>query len=117
MATINVDNLRARTILGLNDDERINKQDILINYSMDLDISKAAETDDVQYTVDYKTINKRVLAYVEDSTFLLVETLVTELLKLLLEDERVAAAWVRVDKPAALRFADSVSVEDSLTRA
>ena len=116
MATINVDNLRARTILGLNEEERINKQDIIINYAMDLDISKAAETDDVQYTVDYKTVNKRILAYVEESSFLLVETLVTELLKMLLEDERVQNAWVRVDKPAALRFADSVSVEDTMTR-
>ena len=116
MATIRVDNLRARAILGINEDERVKKQDLIINYSMELDITAAATTDDVKQTVDYKSINKRILDFVENSEFFLIERLVTQLLEILMEDARVEKATVRVDKPTALRFADSVSLEDSATR-
>ena len=117
MAVIRVDNLRLRTILGINDEERVNKQDIIINYSMELDITEAANSDDVSNTVDYKSVTKRIIALVEASDYFLVETLVTRLLELIFEEPRVIRATVRVDKPSALRFADSVSVEESMTRA
>lgn len=116
MATIRVDNLRARAILGINDDERVKTQDLIINYSMNLDITEAAASDDVVHTVDYKAINKRMIDFVEDSSFFLIEKLVTELLALLMEDKRVSSATVRVDKPTALRFADSVSLEETASR-
>ena len=116
MAIIRVDNLRLRTILGINPDERVNKQDIIVNFSLEIDIKKAAATDDVENTVDYKTMTKSVISHVEKSDYYLVETLVERLLDLLTEDERVQRATVRVDKPTALRFADSVSIEESRDR-
>jgi D-erythro-7,8-dihydroneopterin triphosphate epimerase len=116
MAIIRVDNLRLRTILGINPDERVNKQDILINFSMEVDIGPAAETDDVANTVDYKTMTKAVIEHVERSDYFLVETMVERLLDILMSDDRVTKASVRVDKPTALRFADSVSIEESRVR-
>ena len=116
MAIIRIDNLRVRAILGINDDERVKKQDLIINYSMELDATEAAATDDVEKTIDYKDVNKRIIDFVEGSSFFLIETLVSRLLEILMEDERVQRATVRVDKPTALRFADSVSLEDTVTR-
>lgn len=111
MATIRITNLKLRTIIGTNDWERECKQDVVINIKIDFDATKASETDDIKDTIDYKAITKRIIKEVESSSFYLLEKLAKYILDIVLEDPLVQEARVRVDKPLALRFADSVSVE------
>jgi len=99
-----------RTIIGINDDERSNRQDVLINITLDTDTRRAGQSDDIADAVNYRTLTKRVIDLVERSQFYLVEKLAEEIAQLCLSDELVTAAKVTVEKPAALRFARSVGV-------
>ena len=75
--------LEIETIIGIYDWERETKQTIALDIEMAFDIQKAAETDDIQYTLDYKTVSKRIISYVEKSNFFLVETLISEIAKII----------------------------------
>ncbi|MEM4246492.1 MAG: dihydroneopterin aldolase, partial [Candidatus Bathyarchaeia archaeon] len=68
-------NLRLRCIIGTNDYERVEKQDVVINVAMSLDISAAAQKDDISDTVNYKLVSSQIVKMVEDSSFYLIETL------------------------------------------
>lgn len=112
MDKIIIKNLLLRSIIGLNPEERVNKQDILINVVMDADIRQAGASDDIDASVNYKAVTKRIIAHVEASSDLLVEKLVTDLAYLVLSEfPLVARVQVRVEKPGALRFAESVGIE------
>ncbi len=108
---IKIKNLHLRTIIGIHEWERKNKQDVVINITIWFDGKKAVQSDRVEETVDYKSITKKVIAAVEGSRFHLLEKLAHQILKILIQDRRVTAANVEVDKPHALRFAESVAVE------
>jgi D-erythro-7,8-dihydroneopterin triphosphate epimerase len=69
------------------------------------------ETDEPTGILDYKTITKKVIALVQDGRFKLLEVMTQKILDLIMEDKKVKRARVEVDKPHALRFARSVSVE------
>ncbi len=116
MDKVIIKDLLIRGIIGINPDERVKKQDILINIIMYTDINRAAETDDIADTTNYKDISKRVIDFVEASSFFLVERLVTEIARLVLTDQTVSRVQVRVEKPGALRFARSVGIEIDRTR-
>lgn len=107
---IEIHDLLLRTIIGINPDERENRQDVIINLRLTVDISAAGRTDDIADAVNYRTICKSVVAFVEASDFLLVERLAEAIAELCLEDQRVQAVRVSVEKPGALRFARSVGV-------
>jgi D-erythro-7,8-dihydroneopterin triphosphate epimerase len=111
MAIIRITDLGLRTIIGLYDWERTTKQDVIINAEIYFDASKAVKSDKVDDTVDYKTINKKIIKHVEESQYFLIEKMAGEILKIIMEEPKVDAAKVRVDKPGALRFAKSVSIE------
>jgi len=112
MARIRVKNLLLRTYIGFNPEELVNKQDVIINYEIEADIPRTAlEADEPLDIFDYKTITKKVIALVQDGRFKLLEVLTQKILDLIMEDERVQWAKVEVDKPHALRFAQSVSLE------
>ncbi len=112
MAKIKVKNLLLRTYIGFNPEELVNKQDVIINYEIETDIpGTALEADEPLDIFDYKTITKKVITLVQDSRFKLLEVLTQKILDLIMEDERVKWAKVEVDKPHALRFAQSVSLE------
>ena len=115
-AIITIKNLSLRTIIGLNDWEREKKQDVIINASIECDISDAAGTDSIDNSVNYRSITKRLIADVEQSEFRLLETLADFILNIIMEDENVLAATVEVDKPHSLRFAESVSITVSERR-
>jgi D-erythro-7,8-dihydroneopterin triphosphate epimerase len=111
MAQIKVKNLLLRTYIGFNPEELVNKQDVIINFEIETDIShKALEVDEPLDILDYKTITKKVIALVQDGRFKLLEVLTQKILDLILEDKKVNWARVEVDKPHALRFAESVSM-------
>ena len=103
--------LLVRSIIGFNPEERVKKQDILINLILFADIRQAAQSDDIADAVNYKAITKRVIEHVEKSSDLLVEKLVTDIARLILIEFNVERVQVRVEKPGALRFARSVGIE------
>jgi D-erythro-7,8-dihydroneopterin triphosphate epimerase len=101
-----------RTYIGFNPEELINKQDVIINLEIESHISQnAMEADEPIDIFDYKTITKKIIAHVQEGRFKLLEVLTKSILELILADEKVKWARVEVDKPHALRFAESVSVE------
>ena len=106
-----IQDLLVRCILGVGEEERREKQDVLINIALEVDLRPAAASDRFEDAVDYRAIKKRVLSLVEGSSFHLVEALAEAIAAVCLEGERVTGVTVRVDKPAALRFARSVAVE------
>lgn len=111
MAKIQITNLRLRTIIGIFDWEREEKQDIVINLTIHFDASKSCKSDDIKDTVDYKTITKAIIQRVESSQFKLLEALADMILQTVFETDLVEKVSVKIDKPGALRFSDSVSVE------
>ena len=108
---IRIKDLLLRCIVGINPDERANKQDVVIDLTLFSDLSNACRSDDIDDTVNYKTIKNRVIELVESSSFFLVEKLAEEIAQACLASPRVQAVAVAVDKPGALRFARSVGVE------
>ena len=113
---IYIKDLLLRCIIGINDEERINKQDIVINITMEADLREAGESDRIEDTVNYKKIKQDVIQLVEKSEYFLVEKMAAEIAKLCLKNERVLKARVLVEKPAALRFARTVGVEVTRSR-
>lgn len=112
MDKIFVKDLLVRGIIGINPEERVKLQDILINMTLFADIRRAAESDDIDDAVNYKSITKRVIEHVESSSDYLVEKLVSDIARIVLtEFAGVERVRVRVEKPGALRFAESVGIE------
>ena len=113
---IYIRDLSVRCIIGVNHDERTEKQDIIINVILFTDTRKAGQTDILEDSVDYKTVKKTILSLVEKSNFLLIEKLAEEIAKVCLDDSKVQKVNVTVDKPGALRYTRSVAVEIVRTR-
>lgn len=107
---IQIKDLLLRTIIGINDEERRNRQDVLINLTLFADTRQASVSDDIADAVNYRTITKRIITLVENSHFYLVEKMVGEIADLCLENPQVKRVRVSVEKPGALRFARSVGV-------
>lgn len=87
------------------------KQDIIINVEIEFDGARAIETDDISNSVDYKKINKEIITLVENRQYNLIEKICGDVSEIILRNDKVISVRVRVDKPGALRFTDSVSVE------
>jgi D-erythro-7,8-dihydroneopterin triphosphate epimerase len=112
MTKIKVKNLLLRTYIGFNPEEQENKQDVIINFEIETDVSpEVLETDEPDGILDYKVITKKIIGLVQNGRFNLLEVLTKRILDLIMEDEKVKRAKVEVDKPHALRFAGSVSLE------
>ncbi len=115
-ARIDISNLRLRTYIGFNPEERTKLQDVVINAEIHYRADAAYASDDAADALNYKTITKRMIEHVEKGRFNLLEKLTADLVAIAIESEQVSHAEVRVDKPHALRFADSVSVTLSASR-
>ena len=111
MDKIIIKDLVARGIIGLNDWEREKPQEMIINITIFTDIRKAAATDDVQYSVNYRTIAKKAQAHAESAGRLTVEALAEDIARICLEQPNAQKVIVRVEKPGAVRFSKSVGVE------
>ncbi len=111
MERIHIRDLNLRCIIGVFPEERKDRQDIVINITLDCAFGEAASTDRLEDTVDYKSITKRIIALVEESEFQLLESLVDRVCEICLAAPGVHRASVCIDKPGALRFARSVAVE------
>jgi len=111
MDKIIIKDLSARCIIGVNEDERREKQEVLIHIILWADLGRAARSDRFEDTVDYRAVKKKVLVMVEDSACFLVEALAERIAGVCLESAGVEIVQVTVEKPSALRFARSVGVE------
>lgn len=110
MARIRVKDLRLRTYIGIKEEEILNRQDVLINLTILYPASSAVEINEIEHALNYRTITKAVIRHVEDNRFALLERLTQEILDLVMSNAQVCYAEVEVDKPHALRFAESVSI-------
>ena len=110
MARIRVKDLRLHTYIGIKEEEINNKQDVLINLTILYPAVDAVRDNDIDHALNYRTITKAIIAHVEGNRFALLERLTQEILDLVMEHESVRYAEVEVDKPHALRFAESVSI-------
>jgi FolB domain-containing protein len=111
MDQIIIKDILARGIIGINDSERLHPQDILVNVVIFTDTTKAGVSDDVNDSVNYKTITKQVISIAETAKRLTVEALANDIAGLILTIPLVRRVRVRVEKPGAVRFAKSVGVE------
>ena len=116
MARIRVKDLCLRTFIGINEDEILNKQDVLINLTILYAAQEAVRDNDIDHALHYRTITKAIIAHVEGNRFALLERLTQEILDLIMVNESVLYAEVEVDKPHALRFAESVSITLAASR-
>jgi D-erythro-7,8-dihydroneopterin triphosphate epimerase len=103
--------LLVRGIVGINPEERRDRQDILVNVTMWADTRLAAASDDIADAVNYRAVAKAIIAHIEASQPYLVERMTADLAAICFaQDARVQAVEVSVEKPGALRFARSVGV-------
>lgn len=110
MARIRVKDLRLRTFIGIKEEEILNKQDVLINLTILYPARDAVQGNDIDQALNYRTITKAIIRHVEENRFALLERLTQEILDLVMAHPSVQYAEVEVDKPHALRFAESVSI-------
>lgn len=111
MDRIYIRDLKVRCIIGIYEEERREKQDVVLNMTLAGDCSAAARSDDIAEAMNYKEIKKGVLRLAENSSFNLIETLAERVADECLRHPRVQQVTVTVDKPGALRIARSVGCE------
>lgn len=116
MDKIQISDLVVSGIIGINADERVNKQDIQVNAMLWVDTSVAAISDDIEDAVNYRTITKKIIAHIEAGEPMLVERLVSEIADICLGVPRVQQVEVTVEKPGALRHARSVGITITRSR-
>lgn len=114
---IHIRDLLLRCIIGVREWERHQLQDVLIDITLHADLSAACRGDRLEDTVDYVTVNKRVIRLVEGSSFQLIERLAEAVAEACLQEPQVRRVDVMVSKPGALRFARTVAVQITRTRA
>lgn len=108
--TVFLHELKVETIIGIWGWERKIRQTVSIDLEMGADIRRAAETDSIDDTLNYKAISKRVQQFVADSEFQLVETMAEKIAELVLQEFKVPWIQVRVSKPGAIRGAKNVGI-------
>lgn len=103
--------LLVRGIVGINDWERRERQDILVSVSLFGDFRRAGESDRIEDCVNYRSVAKAIIAHIESSQRYTVEALATDLARQICEMPGVTRLIIRLEKPGALRFAESVGIE------
>jgi 7,8-dihydroneopterin aldolase/epimerase/oxygenase len=102
--------IQIETIIGIFDWERETKQTVILDIEMAYDIQKAAQTDDIQFTLDYKAVSKRIIAFVEASNFFLVEKLTVEIANIIQNEFNVPWVKITLNKKGAIRGASDVGI-------
>ena len=110
MDLIEIENLRLRCIIGFSPHERKDRQDVVISLQIRTDMHQAGISDNPDDAFNYRTVTKAIIQHVEASNYNLVEALATAIARICVVDHKAAYVRVRVHKPGALRFSDSVGV-------
>lgn len=111
MDKIFLNELKVDTIIGIWDWERKIRQTVIIDLEMSADIARAAATDSVKDTLNYKSVAKRIQSFVSDSSFQLVETLAERIAGIVRDEFDVQWVKVRVNKPGAIRGSKDVGIQ------
>lgn len=111
MDKIFVSSLAIECVVGIWEWERRVKQTVVLDLEMATDIRKAASTDHIDDTIDYKRVSKRLITFVGESQFQLVETLTERIAELIITEFGVSWVKVRLNKRGALRGARDVGIE------
>jgi len=110
MDKIFLNQLRTECIVGIWDWERQVKQAVVIDVEMACDVRKAAKTDRIEDTIDYKKVSKRLLTFVGESQFELVETLTENIARIIVTEFAVSWVKVRLNKQGAIRNSQDVGI-------
>ena len=110
MDIIFIRELEIETVIGIYDWERKIKQTISIDLEMGADIARSANSDQIEDTLNYKEVGKRLISFVEGSSFELVEKLAEEIALIVREEFKVPWLRLTLNKPGALRGSKSVGV-------
>ena len=110
MDIVYIRELNIQTVIGIFDWERKIKQTVSLDLEMGTDIAKAAATDDINDTLDYKAVSKRLIAFIEASEFQLVETMAERVTEIVREEFNVPWVKLRLSKPGAVRGSKDVGV-------
>jgi len=105
-----IEGLEVRTVIGIFDWEREIRQSVRLDLEMRWDIEKAARSDDIADTLDYKAVSKRLIAFVESSSFGLIESLAEACAGIVLEEFHVPWLRLKLSKPGAVRGSENVAV-------
>lgn len=110
MDIVYINDLKIDTIIGIYDWERQVRQTISLDLEMGTDIRKAAETDDIQFALNYKAVSKRLIDFIGGSEFLLVETMAEQVAEIIRQEFNVPWLRLRIGKPGAVRGARDVGI-------
>jgi dihydroneopterin aldolase len=105
-----IEGLEIRTVIGIYDWEREIRQMVRLDLEMAWDISLAGKSDDIADTLDYKAVSKRLIAFVEASSFGLIESLAEQCARILLDEFNVPWLRLKLSKPGAVRGSENVAV-------
>jgi dihydroneopterin aldolase len=110
MDRVFIEDLNVQTVIGIYDWEREIKQVVSLDMEMEFDITRAAETDAIEDTLDYKAVSKRLIRFIEDSEFQLVEALAERCAAIVLAEFPVTWLRLKLGKPGAVRGSSAVGV-------
>jgi len=114
---IHIRDLLVHAIIGINPDERVTPQDVVVNATLFFDTRAAGTSDDMSHSINYSTIAKAMYAHIETSQPGLVEKLVADLARICFEtDDRIEEVEITAEKPGAVTYTRSVGVTIHRTR-
>jgi D-erythro-7,8-dihydroneopterin triphosphate epimerase len=116
IARVRIKDLLLRAYIGIKEEEINNQQDVVINVTLTYDATQAINRNQIEAALNYRTITKQIIAHVDGQRFALLERLTHEVLAIVMEHQAVRWTQVEIDKPHALRYAESVSVRLEATR-
>lgn len=110
IATIRIKNLRLRTFIGIKEEEKNNRQDIVVNVTLTTDVQNAVEHNELENGLNYRTISKALIALLDGQRFDLMEQMTFAALAKIMAHTQVLSSHIEIDKVGALRYCDSVSM-------
>ncbi|MEX0619494.1 MAG: dihydroneopterin aldolase [Pseudohongiellaceae bacterium] len=110
MDTVYIRELEIETIIGIYDWERKQKQTVSLDLEMSTDIRNAARSDSIDEALDYKAVAKRLIEFLEASSFFLIEAMAEQVAQIVLAEFKVSDVTLRVGKPGAVTGARDVGV-------
>ncbi|MGH8491939.1 MAG: dihydroneopterin aldolase [Moraxellaceae bacterium] len=110
MDIVYIRDLKIETVIGIFDWERRIRQTVSLDLEMATDIRKAAASDDIKDALDYKAVSKRLITFIGESEFLLVETMAEKIAAIVREEFQVPWLRLRLSKPGAVRGSQDVGV-------
>lgn len=105
-----IEGLEIRTVIGIYDWEREIRQTVRLDLEMGWDISSAAASDDIEDALDYKSVSKRLISFVEGSSYGLIEKLAEECAQILMREFNIPWLRLKMSKPGAVRGTENVAV-------